>query len=287
MEESEEQQKHARQFLLGYLSEAESETVEERLAEPDYLELVLKTENELMEDYIDNELSGDDRRRFEKYVLTNERQVSQLNLSRKLRAIAQVRAAANSPPVVTEIIPTVPENIRESNRSGTDWGFKLSMAAVVLIAVCVTVALIVWRNRSQQSLSEELVRLNTQQSLSSEAINKGFIIGPLKEGLSREDQENRKFSIPAAEEIVQVRLQIGAVPYQTFQAVLETAEGNELLSLNELRARTINGENVVLVYLPVNILTPGDYQIRLSGISQNNQAAYLGRYTFRIAPLKL
>jgi hypothetical protein len=283
MEEFEEQQKHARQFLLGYLSEPEREIVEERLTQPEYLELVLETENELMEAYIDNVLSEDERRRFEKYILTDERQVSELNLSRKLRAIARVRAAANSPPVAAESIPTAPENNNRSNRSWTV-SLKLPIAAVVLIAACVTVALIVWRNRSQQSLSEELVRLNTQQSFSTEAINKGFIIGPLKEGLSREDQENRKFSIPAAEEIVQVRLQIGAVPYQTFQAVLETAEGNELLRLIELRARTINGENVVLVYLPVNILTPGDYQIRLSGISQNNQAAYLGRYTFRIAP---
>ena len=283
MDESEEQQKHARQFLLGYLSGPEREIVEECLTQPEYLELVLETENELMEAYIDNELSDDERRRFEKYVLTDERQVSQLNLSRKLRAIAQVRAAANSPPVAAETIPTAPEKINRSNRSWIG-SPKIPIAAVVLIAACVTVAIIVWRNRSQQSLSEELVRLNTQQSLSTEAINRGFIIGPLKEGLSREGQENKKFSIPETEKIVQLRLQIGAVPFQTFQAVLQTAEGNELLSLNELRARTINGGNVVFVYLPVNTLTPGDYQIRLSGISQNNQAAYLGRYTFRISP---
>lgn len=285
MEEAEEQQRHARQFLLGYLSKEERELVEERLAKPDYLELVLKTENELMEDYIDHELSDDERRRFEKYVLTNERQVNQLDLSRKLRAIARVRAAANSPPVIPETIPTVPENIRESNRSRTYWGNKLLIAAVVLIAVCASVALIVWRNRSsQQSLSEELVTLNTQQALGSEAINRGFIIGPLKEGLSREDQGNKKFSIRATENIVQVRLQIGAVLYQSFQAVLQTADGDEILKLNDLRARTINGENVVLVYLPANELASGDYQIRLSGIDQNNQAVYLGRYIFRIAP---
>jgi hypothetical protein len=283
MEEFEEQQKHARQFLLGYLSEREREIVEERLTQPEYLELVLETENELMEAYIDNVLSEDERRRFEKYVLTDERQVSQLNLSRKLRAIARVRAAANSPPVAAETIPTPPENINRSNRSWIG-SLKFPIAAVVLIAACLTVAIIVWRNRSQQSLSEELVRLNTQQSLNAQAINRGFIVGPLKEGLSREDQENIKFSIPETEKIVQLRLRTGAVSYETFQAVLQTAEGNELLSLNHLRARTVNGDNVVLIYLPANILAPGDYQIRLSSINQNNQAAYLGRYTFRIVP---
>lgn len=279
MQESEEQQKHARQFLLGYLSEAERETMEERLAEPDYLELVFKTENDLMEDYIDNQLSEDERRRFEKYVLTNERQVSQLNLSRKLRAIARVHAAANSPPVVPEIIPA----ISNSKKSPDDWGFKILIAAVVLLAICATAALIFWWNRSSQpSLSDELIRLNTQQTLSTEAINKGFIIGPLKEGLGREDQENKKYSIPKAEKIVQLRLQIGAAPYSTFQAVLQTADGNQIRTLSDLKARNINSENVVLVYLPANVLTRGDYQIRLSGLAPNNQAVYLGRYTFRI-----
>ena len=280
MEESEEQ-KHARRFLLGYLSEAEREIVEERLAEPDYLELVLKTENELMEDYVDNELSSEERDRFEKYVLTTERQVSQLNLSRKLRAIARVRAAANSPPIVPQTIPTLPANISEAKRSWADW--RLPVAAVVFLAVFVTGALIIWRGRSsEQSLSEELFRLNTQQTLSTEAINKGFIIGPLREGLSREEQENKKYSIPPTEQIVQLRLQTGSAPYEKFQAILQPAEGSEILKLSDLRTRSINGENVVLVYLPARTLTPGDYQIRLSGIGQNNEPVYLGRYTFRI-----
>ena len=283
MEGADKTQRIIRQFLLGYLSEAEQQLAEERLTvDPDYLEVVLQVESELMEEYVAGQLSDDERRRFDTYILTNNHQVDELKLTTALGASSKVRAAANSPPSVktTAINKHLP-------KSPQLWTFvlnhKLAVTAIALVVVGGFVALLVWRNQpsNSQFLTEELIRLNTQQNLSTEAINRGFIIGPLKEGLSREDQENKKFSIPETEKIIQLRLQIGAVPYQTFQAVLQTAEDNEILTLNDLRARTINGESVVLLYLPAEVLTPGDYQIRLSGLTQS-QRLYLGRYTFRI-----
>ncbi len=278
MEESEAEEKHARRFLLGYLSEEERKSVEDRLEEPDYLELVLRTEHDLMDDYIANELSENDRLRFKQYVLTNQQQIDELNLSRKLHATARVRAAANSPPVVTEPVPTVPEKGSESDKS---WHFKLSIAAVILISIGLGAAFaVIWWNQSSQQLSEELTKLNTQQTLSTEAINRGFVIGPLQEGLTREDLKN-SFSISETEQIVQLRLQIGSVPYQSFQAVLEDAEGHEIQKFNDLKARTISGERLVIIYVSAKDFSPGDYQIRLSGLTETNQPVNLGRYTFR------
>ena len=281
MEESEAEEKNARRFLLGYLSEEERKSVEDRLDEPDYLELVLKCEHDLMVDYIANELSEDDRLRFKQHVLTNQQQIDELNLSRKLRATAPIRAAANSPPVVTEPIPTVLEKGSKSNKS---WhpDFRLPIAAIILISIGFAAAFAVfwWNRSSQQLLSEELTKLNTQQSLSIEALNRGVVIGPLQEGLAREDSKN-SFSIPETEQIVQLRLQIGSVPYQAFQAVLQDAEGHEIRKFDDLRPRTIDGERLAIIYVLAKDFTPGDYQIRLSGLSQTNELVQLGRYTFR------
>jgi len=280
MDESEAEEKNARRFLLGYLSEEERKIVENRLEEPDYLELVLKTEHDLMDDYIANELSEIERLRFQQHVLTNQQQIDELNLSRRLRATARVRAAANSPPAVTESIPTVREKPKESNKSWHS-DFRLPKAAIILISIGLAAAFaIIWWNRSSHQLAEELTKLNTQQSLSAEAVNRGFVIGPLQEGLTREDSKN-SFSIPVTETIVQLRLQIDGVPYQTFQAVLEDAEGHEIRKVNDLRVRTINGERLAIVYVPAKDFTPGDYQIRLSGLTERNQLVDLGRYTFR------
>jgi anti-sigma-K factor RskA len=288
MEEPHEDQGDARRFLLGYLDEGERQIVAERLtADSDYLELVLQAESELMEDYVADQLSAEDRRRFDKYVLTNRQQVDQLNLTRALGASARVRAAANSPPMVARTESIVPQSLRGLSLFWASLrNAKLPIAAIILLTVCATVALILWRNHTdkppQQARVEELIKLNAQQSLNANAIYQGFVIGPLKGGLVRDDQEVKAFTIPKTEELVQLRLQIGSDDYGSFQAILLTAEDRELFTLPNLQASNIGGQKVVVIYLPANLLTPADYQLRLSGLTRDIQPVYLGRYSFRI-----
>lgn len=288
MEEPHEEQHDARRFLLGYLDEGERQIVAERLTtDAAYLELVLQAEDELMEDYLGDQLSEVERKRFDKYVLTNAQQVDQLNLMKALRASATVRAASNSPPLVATIESASTLTPRWFNPSWvSSSAVKLSITVIVLVIVAVVGTIIVWRNQTSKidsaRLSEELIKLNAQQSLSSNAIYHGFIIGPLKGGLIRDEQDVKAFTIPKAEELVQLRLQIGTGDYQSFQAVLLTAENLQLFTLPNLKAISVGGERVVVIYLPAKILTPGDYQLKLSGLTQNNQPAYLGRYNFRI-----
>ena len=288
MEEPHEEQRDARRFLLGYLDEGERQIVAERLTtDAAYLELVLQAESELMEDYLGDQLSEEERKRFDKYILTNRQQVDQLNLMKGLRASATVRAASNSPPLAATVEPAStlsPRGLNPLWASMSD--VKLLITAIVLVVVVVAGTIIVWQHRTSEinsaQLSEELIKLNAQQSLTANAIYNGFIIGPLKGGLIRDEQDVKAFTIPKTEELVQLRLQIGAGAYQSFQAVLLTAENRELFTLPSLKATSIGGERVVVIYLPAKILTPGDYQLTLSGLTQNNQPVYLGRYNFRI-----
>lgn len=285
MAEPHEEQRYARRFLLGYLDEEERAQMEKRLTtESDYLETVLETESELMEDYVAGQLSEDDAIRFRKYVLTNPLQVEEVNLTKALGASARVHAAANSPPITAGTKPTGPWVFNLLRV--TTWRVNLA-AAIILIVLCGAGAFFVWRYPSSntnpnQYLTEELIKLNTQQSLNVEAIQIGFIIGPLKGGDVRDEQEAKSFRVPQTEKIIQLRLQIGAGDYQNFKASLQSAEGNEILPLNDLKPRNINGEKLVIIFLPAEVLTPGDYQLRLSGVTPENQTVYIGRYTFRI-----
>jgi anti-sigma-K factor RskA len=166
MQEPHEEQRYARKFLLGYLDEGDRQIVAERLTtDADYLELVLQAENELMEDYLGDQLSEEDRKRFDKYVLTNPQQVDQLNLTKGLRASAIVRAASNSPPLAATIEPAStlsPRGINPLWASISD--VKLSITAIVLVVIVVAGTIIVWRNRTSEinsaQLSEELIKLN-------------------------------------------------------------------------------------------------------------------------------
>jgi hypothetical protein len=289
MAQLDDEHRYAREFLLGYPDEVARQTVEERLmTDPDYLALVLQVENDLMEDYIAHQLSEDDRSRFDKYVLGSKRQIEQLNLTRALTALAKVDAAAHSPPMVTRNKDVVVESVPANLLHAKIWGVNAVLAAVLLFIMVGIAAMIVLRSASsrndslQGSVAEEVAKLNAQQDLDSEAISHGIVIGPLKHGLSRDDVNSNKFVIPTTERIVQLRLQIGTGQYQAFQAELQTVEGREIVTLSDLKERRINGERLVIIFLPAKVLSPADYQLRLTGVSQNNQVEYLGRYTFRI-----
>lgn len=287
MAQPDDEQRYARRFLLGYLAEGERQTVEERLmTDPNYMALVLQAESELMEDYIALELSEDDRKRFDKYVLTNSRQVEQLALTRALRSSARVDAAANSPPIVDRTTGRTTETRWTTMLRGKIWRVN-ALAAVILVTVVGIAAFIVLRtlsdeNKNQQKLiGREVARLNAQQNLDPQAILHGFIIGPLKPGLSRDDENSKRFVIPTTEEVVQLRLQIGNGQYQAYRAELQTSEEREIVTLVDLKEREINGERMIVIYLPARIVPTGDYQLRLSGVNQNDQLEYIGRYTFR------
>lgn len=289
MTQSDEAQERAREFLLGYLDESERVKVEERiLTENAYREIVLQAESALIEDYLEDELSAEDRVRCEKNVLTNELQLEQLSLTRALKASAKVNAAANSPPTAERIARPTPEERPSNFFQARDRGMNWAVAAMIALVLIGVAAIVLFYNRSYRnndqagSLGEELAKLNAEENLDSQAILRGYIIGPLKPGLSRDEENSKAFVIPGTEQIIQLRLQIGSIQYQTFQAELLTAEDEKIATLIDLKEKRISGERMVIVYLPARRLTSGDYQIKLNGVSQNNQLVYVGRYTFRI-----
>src|ERR1044072_1838145 len=74
-----------RQYLLGDLTEEARRRVEQRLlTEPDFLEELLAGEEELIDDYVGNELSDDERLKFERHFLCTKERRQQLSFARAL-----------------------------------------------------------------------------------------------------------------------------------------------------------------------------------------------------------
>ena len=283
MKEPEEEQTRVRDYLLGHLDEGGRREIEERLmTDPDYLEEVLIVESELMEEYLDGVLPEGDREGFVRHVLATQSQGEKLTAAKALSMTARVDAAANSPPKAKR--STRPFSLkhwfsglpRTKSRAA-----KLSLAAVILVVIFGTVAAIRSLLNRGMSLEQEVQKLNAQQYMDNNAIFHGFIIGPLRSGIFR-DEEINQLVIPETERMVQARLRVGPGDYRSFQATLQTVEGKKVLSLSDLKEQRIDSERLVIVYLPTRILTPGDYHLSLSGLTQNGQPEYLGRYTFRI-----
>src|SRR5436305_7457558 len=87
-----ENSKELRQYLLGDLTGEARQRVEQRLlTEPDFLEEPLLGEEELVDDYVGDGLSGDERLKFERHFLSTPERRRQLGF-----ALALGRYVSNS-----------------------------------------------------------------------------------------------------------------------------------------------------------------------------------------------
>src|SRR5918911_3475812 len=80
-----ENTKELRQYLLGDLSGEAQQRVEQRLlTEPDFLDELLLGEEELIDDYVRENLPDDDRLKFERHFLSTPERRRQLSFARAL-----------------------------------------------------------------------------------------------------------------------------------------------------------------------------------------------------------
>ena len=76
-----------RKYLLGDIqAENERRKIEERLMlDDDYFEEIEIQEDELIQDYVDDQLGTDERQRFEKHFLISEERWNKVKFARALR----------------------------------------------------------------------------------------------------------------------------------------------------------------------------------------------------------
>jgi anti-sigma-K factor RskA len=104
-----EDNKELRQYLLGDLTQPAQQRVEQRLlTEDDFFEELLLGEEELIDDYVGGNLSGEDRLKFERHFLSTPERHRQLRFARAFTRYAarsnervvseSVKAQALAPP---------------------------------------------------------------------------------------------------------------------------------------------------------------------------------------------
>ncbi|HKQ50781.1 MAG TPA: hypothetical protein VJT74_00330 [Pyrinomonadaceae bacterium] len=136
-------------------------------------------------------------------------------------------------------------------------------------------------------LEKELARLNKPQDQAPAAsagyhASSAIFMIPLKPNLVRDTGENRGAVLPVNVQIVQLRLETATNKYQSYRAVLQTAEDVELGTINDLRTNTTGLGGQIIVNLPRKYLPPAGYQIKLSGLNAAGQYEDVGLYPFQI-----
>jgi hypothetical protein len=101
-------------------------------------------------------------------------------------------------------------------------------------------------------------------------------------GMLRSAASMQEVNLSRGEERLQLKLSLTSDDYRRYRAVLQTAEGRDVLTKDGLkRSNTPQGPAVILT-VPTTLLSPGEYRLTLSGTTPDKTFETAGQYYFKI-----
>jgi len=306
-----EDDKLARQYLLGELSESELGKLEEEYFEHDAaFERLTATEDELIDDYTLGQLSSAERKRFEQRLLLSSVQRERVKFARTL-----LTTVSRTEPIESNIPPlkrtaswwTSPFNFLQTLNPVV----SLSAAAVLLLAVCAGWWLMHRNNVTQEqqaqqtntprpeqgiqavnqnteraselpSPTNELKQQETKQQPVQPPQSNRIVTLALIEGLVRDLGESNRLVIPADASLVRLHLIIERNEYRTYRAEMRKAEGGLVRQVSGILPKTTApGKAMVALEVPAHSLTNGDYILTLGGV-KGRSSEVVAEYSFRV-----
>ncbi|HEX7316656.1 MAG TPA: hypothetical protein VF297_22330 [Pyrinomonadaceae bacterium] len=283
MNDSHQEEGRLRQFLLGKVSEEERQRVEERLmVDPEYREIVLAAQDELIEEYAEGSLSEDERRRVEALILSTPEQRQKLRTSLLIKKYVADGAAAHSPLADEEI------ERGAQRRTGTPRRWRPyaygAVAAMLLLAFGLLVLRSGWfrgpdeESKRRRAVESELAQLNDARASGAQP---AYSV-PLAPVFVRDLKAAPKVSPPAGASAVELRLLLMGGEYDSYRAVIRRLDGPAGYNVANLRAAAVPGGRAILLKVPARLLTRGDYQVTLSGVGANDKVEEVGEYNFHV-----
>jgi len=263
-----------REFLLGRLDDEERGRIESLfLTDSEAREKVLVIEQELIEDYLEDGLTAEDREEFLSRYGQTAAQVQQLRITKAIKDWATRENAS---------VHNVAAASSLWNRLRTK--LRLKQAFVIPIAVTALIAIVVgglWLNSrmNHAALQQELAQLNTPASL-REIPERMFSL-TLSPGAVRSTEPQIVIKRPAeATAIVELNLPwIQKERYPTYEAEIRRVGGTRLFTIPNLQAEN-NSRYAVRLRFPARMLFRGQYQVTLSGIDADGAAVTTEEYAF-------
>src|SRR5215470_7317335 len=262
-----------RQFLLGKVDDEERVRIESLVITNALTkERVYAAEEDLLEDYLENSLSGLDRERFlAQYAYTSQRQ-RRLQITRDIRnrAIAEQKSKDTS------------SGTQTSSWNSVFTRFRLNPMLVMPIAATVIAIVIagLWLNQKIElrnrrlAIEKEITRLN-----SSTSNQEGIFSLTLRPVTLRSAEAGTELVMRPDIQIVELRLLWNlSESYPIYQAVLKRTGDTESLVVPNLHAE-MDGK-AILLRLPPQILTNGTYQVELTSIMSDGQSGATEEFQF-------
>lgn len=273
-------------YLLGDLAEAQRTAMEDRLfADREIFEQMWARENQLVDDYVRDRLTGSQRERFESHYLASPVHQRRVLAARYLLATAD-RGVEPRLSFVQQFV--------QSLRSFGAPQIALT-AAVILLAVGT-----IWLFKERSRLREEVAILKIENAARSTTTpiverDKTTPIVPSTPEVSRTSQPPRVFAftlspisvrsgegqsiaLPRDVETLRLKLNKPSGDWTNFSAAISHVGGRQMWTGRDLRAR----EGGITIDVPATRLSNDDYILTLSGVSAG-RSEEVERYSFRVS----
>lgn len=257
-----------RSYLLGGLSaERQTEVAAEIHNDAQLQEELLALKEELFDLYLAGNLNTDEQQYFQTHFLSSESGQQKLHFARLLRnyhdsylqqeSLVEDRVPAPiTPAPVTGPLPWIANSHRTP-------AYALSLVLVAGFLVTLVVWVYVRKSPTTHPTATRTFPLT------------------LTAGSTRSGGSIKELRVPAQNDEVKVELELAKSDFKKYKTQL-FRENQALASQEELPIVPRNTHYVVPVTFTGNLLTPGDYQLKLCGVADSGQPEFIDSYSFRV-----
>lgn len=254
-----------RRYLLGQLPVDKKTAFEEEyfLNAATLMQMEI-AEEELIDDYLAQQLSRDERRSFEQFFLTTPQRKEKLHFAEALREHSQ--GASRRDGMASK--STIPQPILMRAVQG-------ALAASLILNLGLA-----WLLNSETQQTERLQAEVAAPSVASKAYAYDLDSG----AALRSEGGLPRLDLPADALLLELRLALNpdAQGYPSYQAEFSQVDGGALLLQMDLHPRGEGERGLIDLSLPARSLNSGDYMVRLKRAEVDGSLEELDRYGFRI-----
>lgn len=270
------QQQTIREYLLGRIAVEEREKLEEQLLiDTELYEELLVSEDELVDEYLRDDLSGADREDFESHFFAAPEHQEKVRFARAFRKYVAVSAAAavSADVGVADQLAVKPDFSDLPPKRGLFSSFLpfqnpiVSYSALAALVLMLTgIGWVAWKNLSNPA-----------------STGQGEILAvTLTPGFQRSEGETKRFAIRSGVGTIRLQLLLPGNQYQSYEATVQDFESRAVATKSNLKPTSVDDNPAVFVDLNPSQLTPGDYVIKLSGVPPGGDSTGVASYSFRV-----
>jgi hypothetical protein len=305
-------------YLLGSLPEEEAERLDElSIADDAFAWRLNSVENDIVDAYVRDELSGDHLALFKKFYLSSPRRLQKVEFAGALYSFGARTVTATDRAAQAGTVPSANPKEESSKdlspwrwpsvpRSPIQWGFAGGALAIVLLAGYLLLENTQLRRQTavaqgsqagadyrerelerqlkeQQGaiaqMSKELDSLRRSQQSSDQPQTLSAILLPPTRGVSPVPT----LSLPSGTSLVVLLLTLESDDFPAYRVRLRDSVTNQSLWHSANLGATPGGANkIVSLSFPARLLKPQNYILELSGVSSSGRPEFIGGYPIRV-----